>query len=255
MRATLLLACLLPLAACDVPYPREEAGQYRQGVIERGYTVAFDPGTAEPAEDDRAALVELRSVVRRDTTITLSGTGPLIGARAARVAELLGRPVAAEAVARSLFSGPGRDEGELLLTQPGLVADACSGPPLKVGRTLWVIGDYSRQELLPPGCAVATALLEQTVDKRDLLRGRFLEPGAAGPMARAAERYLRRNDAVRQVRNEERGGPGGPPSAEDRDREQAGAGPGGSPPPGPSTNQPPAPAAAPPAPAAAAPAR
>ena len=227
--ASALLACAaLSLAACDVPYPRENAGQYRQGFTERGYTLQFVPGTAEPAPDDLLALEELRGTLRRDTRVQLSASGPLATLRAARVAEVLRLPVAAELAGSSWFSGPGRDEADLVLQQPAIVADACASPPVKVGRTLWVIGDYSRQELLPPGCAVATMLLEQAADRRDLLRGRVLEPGAAGPIARAAERYLRRNDSTRSVTNEERGGAGG--QGQDQ-REQNGQ------PPGPSTGQ------------------
>lgn len=247
MRAILLACAALSLMSCGVPYPRYEAAQYRQGLYERGYAINFVPGTADPEPDDLQALADLRRTLRGDTQIRLALSGPLATQRAARVEAALGRPLEAEVVERSLFSGPGRNEADLILLTPGIVADACTRPNVRVGRTLWVIGDYSRQELLPPGCAVATMIMEQAADRRDVLRGRILEPGAAGPMARAADRYLRRNDGVQAVRNQERGGGGGQQQDE---QEQQGAAPGA---PGPSSGQgPAAPAGGPlPAPAAA----
>ena len=116
---------------------------------------------------------------------------PLAGARAASVSRALGRPVTVEAQAGERL---GRDEALLVLFQRAIVADACTGAGQPVGRNLWTLDDAGRQRMLPAGCATAAMLLEQAANRQDLLRGQLLEPGAAGPIARAAERYLNRGD-------------------------------------------------------------
>lgn len=236
-----LLACTLALAGCGLPYDRPEQANYRQGFFERGFTVEFVPGTAEPQAEDLQALADLRAALPPDARVRLALTGDLAVQRAARVEAALGRPIVAERVGSGLFGGLGRNEADLVVLTPGIVPDACDQPPARVGRTLWVIGDYSRQQLLPPGCAVATMIMEQAADRRDVLRGRVLEPGAAGPMARAADRYLRRNDE-RARTGDDRGG-GGRGAGEEEQQQQGGpqqGGPGSVAPPGAATGLAPA---------------
>ena len=183
---------------------RENAGQYRAGSTEQAYTVTFLPRQADPTPEDRAALTRLRPVLPVAASATLRADGPLAEARASAVSRALRRPVALDARAPD---GSGRDEAVMVLTEAGIVTDACDGAGQPVGRNLWTLDDDRRQRLLPPGCANATMLLEQAANQQDVLRGRPLEPGAAGPIARAADRYLRRNDE-RPARREGRSGSG-----------------------------------------------
>lgn len=205
MRACFLLLALFWLSGCyGYPPQRENAAQYRQGVTERLYTLAFLPGRADLAPQDRAALAELRPPLRAGSPAVLLTDSPLAGARAASVSRALGRPVTADAQAGYRL---GPDEALLVLSQHAIVADACTGAGQPVGRNLWTLDDNSRQRLLPAGCATATMLLEQAANRPDMLRGQPLEPGAAGPMARAADRYLRRGDEP-PVRGEDQPGAG-----------------------------------------------
>lgn len=191
IRARLLLLAPLWLAGCHGDPPRREAAQYRMGVTERTYVLSFPPDHADPAPRDRATLAELSVPPRAGSSTVLVTNSPLAGARAASVSRALGRPVTVAAEAGGRL---GRDEALLVFFQRAIVADACAGPGQPVGRTLWTLGDGDRQRMLPAGCATAAMLLEQAADRQDLLRGQPLEPGAAGPIARAADRYLRRGD-------------------------------------------------------------
>lgn len=207
-----MLLALLSLAGCyGYPATRENSAQYHVGVTERQYTVAFLPQGANPSPGGRTALAELRRVLRANTSAVLVADAALANARAALVSRALGRPVAVDTRTPAWLR---RDEALLILREPAVVADACAGPGQPVGRNLWTLDDYGRQRLLPAGCATAAMLLEQAANKQDVLRGQPLEPGAAGPMARAADLYLRRNEE-RPARVE--GPPGAGASSEERD--------------------------------------
>lgn len=197
-RARFLLLAPLLLAGCyGYPPQRENAGQYRLGAMEQRYDLAFVSGRADPTPEGRTALAGLRPALRANTAAVLVADAPLADSRAALVSRALGRSVTVDT--RTPF-WLGRNEALLVLHQPGVVADACTGAGQPVGRNLWTLDDLQR--LLPPGCANAMMLLEQAASQQDLLRGRPLEPGAAGPSARAADRYLRRNEerAAREAR-------------------------------------------------------
>lgn len=212
-RSRFLLLAPLLLAGCyGDPPERQNAGQYRLGVTEQHYELAFLPGQADPAPDGRAALAGLRPVLRADTAAVLVADAPLAASRGALVSRALGRSVTVDT--RTPF-WLGRNEALLVLRQPGIIADACTDAGQPVGRNLWTFDDYNRQRLLPPGCANATMLLEQAASQRDLLRGRPLEPGAAGPFASAADRYLRRNEE-RPAREERQ--PGAGETSQERDQ-------------------------------------
>lgn len=198
-----LLAPLLLGGCYGHPAPRGGAADYHVGYTQRLYALAFVPGRADPVPEDRAALARLRPALRSDASATLVAGGPLAGERASLVSRALGRPVALDA---RTPGRPGLDEAVLVLLQPAIVPDACIGAGQPVGRNLWTFDD-DRRRLLPAGCATAAMLLEQAADRRDVLRGRRLEPGAAGPIARAADRYLGRNDG-RPVREQDRSGTG-----------------------------------------------
>lgn len=200
----LLLTGVLLGGCYGYPATRESARDYHLGYTQRSYTLAFVPGQADPAPQDAAALAGVRRTLRADASAVLVAEGPLAQDRASRVSRALARPVSVDARAASR---QGRDEAVLVLLQPAIVPDACTGAGQPVGRNLWTFDDYTRQRLLPPGCATAAMLLEQAADRRDVLRGRVLEPGAAGPIARAADIYLRRN-ADRPVTGGESPGPG-----------------------------------------------
>ena len=186
-----LLASLLLTGCYGYPPERENATQYRPGVTERLYALAFLPERPDPTPQDRVALAELRPALRAGSSVVLVANAPLSGARAASVSRALGRPVTVDAQAKYKL---GSDEALLVLSQPAIIADACTGVGQPVGRNLWTLDDSSRQRMLPAGCATAAMLLEQAANRQDLLRGQMLEPGAAGPIARAADRYLRRGD-------------------------------------------------------------
>lgn len=192
-RLGFLLLAPLWLSGCyGYPPQRENAAQYRPGVTEQLYALAFVPGHVDPAPQDRAVLAVLRpAALRAGVSAVLVTDSPLAVARAASVSRVLGRSVTVDAQAGTQL---GRDQALLVLFQHAVVADACTGAGQPVGRNLWTLDDNSRQRMLPAGCATATMLLEQTANRQDVLRGQLLEPGAAGPMARAADRYLRRND-------------------------------------------------------------
>ena len=212
VHAGLLLLAPLLLGGCYNTSPmRENAGQYRTGFTEQMYTVAFLPQQAEPTPENRAALDRLRSMLPVVASTMLRADGPLAEARASAVSRALRRPVTLETQVPGEL---GRDEAVMVLTETGIVADACDGAGQPVGRNLWTPDDDRRQRLLPPGCANATMLLEQTANRQDVLRGRPLEPGAAGPIARAADRYLRRNDE-RPARRE--GRPGSSETSEEQE--------------------------------------
>lgn len=205
MRAGLLLLASLWLSGCyGYPPERENAAQYHLGVTERLYPLAFLPGRADPASQGRAALAELRPALWASSSAVLVTNAPLAAARAASVARTLGRPVTVDVQARYRL---GPDEALLVLSQSAIVADACTGAGQPVGRNLWTFDDDNRQRMLPAGCATAAMLLEQAANRQDVLRGQPLEPGAAGPIARAADRYLRRGDEP-PAKEEDRPGAG-----------------------------------------------
>lgn len=218
-RIGFLLLAPLWLSGCyGYPPQRENAAQYRPGVTEQLYALAFVPGQADPAPQDRAALAALRpAALRAGASAVLVTDSPLAGARAAGVSRVLGRSVTVDARAAPRL---GRDGALLVLFQRGVVADACTGAGQPVGRNLWTLDDSGRQRMLPAGCATATMLLEQAANRQDVLRGQLLEPGAAGPMARAADRYLRRNDEP-PPRGEDQ--PGAGETSEERPPTQAAA--------------------------------
>ena len=213
----LLLAPLLLAGCYGYPTQRENAARYRPGVTEQLYALAFVPGQADPAPGDRAVLAALRpAALRAGASAVLVTDSPLADARAASVSRVLGRPVTVDAQAGG--ARPGRDGALLVLFQRAIVADACAGAGQPVGRNLWTPDDSSRQRMLPAGCATATMLMEQAANRQDVLRGQPLEPGAAGPMARAADRYLRRND---EPPPREEGQPGPGETSEERPPAQA----------------------------------
>ena len=155
-RAGLALLGPLLLGACyGYPPERENAAQYRLGATERSYTLAFLPQQADPAPGDRAALAELRPALRADTDAVLVMDAPLAEARAALVSRALGRPVTVDTRTPYWL---GRDEALLVLAQPAIVADACTGAGQPVGRNLWTFDDYNRQRMLPAGCATAIGI-------------------------------------------------------------------------------------------------
>lgn len=219
-RIGFMLLAPLWLAGCyGYPPQRENAAQYRPGVTEQLYTLAFVSGQADPAPQDRGILAALRpAALRAGVSAVLVTDSPLAGARAASVSRVLGRSVTVDAQAGGARLG--RDRALLVLFRRAIVADACTGPGQPVGRNLWTPDDNSRQRLLPAGCATATMLLEQAANRQDVLRGQPLEPGAAGPMARAADRYLRRND---EPPPREEGQPGAGETSEERPPAQAAA--------------------------------
>lgn len=186
----LTLVLLIASASCAPGMPPPPS-QYRTAATATRMPVVFAPGTARVAETDRARLGAMRWVLPAQSVATLQASGPFAVPRGEVVAELLDRPV------QLVAAEPGMpvDQTLLLITSPGIVADACRGPGERGLGSIWPSNDDAPARYLPPGCATAAALQAQIVEPYDLLAGRPLPPGAAMPFAAAIERYYRRADS------------------------------------------------------------
>ncbi len=187
---------LLPLlAACAGPPPGREDGFTTRAVEERR-GVAFAPGSAALPAGAGAALGRLAEGAAT-AEIALSA-GPLAAERANALRAAIGRldaPVRAAVRADAV----GAEEAVVILRRPVLVPLACLGqgepwrrPFVPLTLRPGAGGQLSSYDLLPPGCAYDTALLQQASNRADLFAGRALTPGTAGPPARAVERWYRR---------------------------------------------------------------
>jgi hypothetical protein len=185
MRALLLL---LPLAAACTYYPENDRARgFSERTVEYRETVVFVRGTAT-----LAAHPQLRGGVA-----FVVPPGPLAEARAASLRAATGRP---DAPWQPDAAGAlGRDEATVFLRRRMRLADACLGEAepgrhATVPYTFRAAGGSARDDLLPAGCALDTAMLAQAENPDDLIMGRPLAPTAAGPVARAAERWLARSE-------------------------------------------------------------
>ena len=154
--------------------------------------VLFVPGTAELTAASRAALLALRPGLPSDARLTLAAGDDLADERARSVGITLNREVDVSTPPLPQLRSISR--AELYVASQRLLPTECLAPGQPVPRDNWPGDDDVRARTLPPGCAVANALQQMVVDKRDLLRGRPLPPGAALPVARAIERYYNRGD-------------------------------------------------------------
>lgn len=190
-RALLWSGLLFCAAGCE-PAENIPSSYYRLEREPPLVELVFAPGRAEP----QGAAPRLRVVAAQlpeQAWVVLYAGGPVAVARARAVGRLLARPV--ELLASPPTASLPPDTGLLVVqTTPGVVYDACRGPSSRGIEDIWPGNDDRRTFLMPPGCAVGTALKAQTVDPADLLRGRPLPSGAATPFAAAIERYYRRND-------------------------------------------------------------
>jgi hypothetical protein len=189
-RIAFALPALLTLAGCYGPPERETAQQWHQVTTTQTLALRFVPNGVALDTPSLDALTQLRPLIPTGTDVALSTDGALASLRAGTVALVLGRPVTALSVAPPTASL--EPLGSLGFTRTQLLADSCLDKPQRVGRNLWPGDDADRQALLPPDCAVATQIQRQVVAQDDLLQGRPLAPGAAGPYARAVELYYQR---------------------------------------------------------------
>lgn len=190
----LLLAALL--AACSNDPSPDRSGGFGMRPVEERRRIVFAPDSAV------VPGVEARALAARppgtDVALVLPA-GPLAAARAISLRSALAVPDAPlNAPTREDRLGP--DEAVVILRRQVLTALSCLGPG--EGRRLPFVplgfnpaGTLSSGDLLPAGCAHDAMLLRFVANQDDLFRGQPLEPGAAGPVARAAERYINRNEA------------------------------------------------------------
>jgi hypothetical protein len=179
------------LVACE-PGPPPPASQYRQAEIVPPLAISFAPGDMHLPETVKWDLRQLGRSLPVQTVPALheSDAGPLAARRAQEVARQLTRPVQLVVV-----TDMPADQTVLVVTNSGIVADACRGGGVRELGTMWPGNDAIAPVLLPPGCATAQDIAVQTTRPEDLLQGRPLPPGAATPYAAAIERYYHRNDA------------------------------------------------------------
>ena len=186
-RPGLFVAALLLGGCVDQHVPN--AGSYVDDAMEDAMPVTFLPDTARLTPESRAALLSLKHRLPPGATLMLLA-GDRVEDRASAVASALGLDVSLPAVPDDQLSRT--DRAELVVTSRRLLPTECFAPGQPVPRDNWPGDDDTRARTLPPGCAVANALQQMVVDKRDLVRGRTLAPGAALPVARAIERYYNR---------------------------------------------------------------
>jgi hypothetical protein len=188
-------ACLgiLLLSACGGPPYRQTESLASERSRDVAIPLDFAPGSAALLPRDYPVLQSLRSDLGPGASLTLVAEGTLATERAASVSGFLGRAVRPAEPARTGVLTP--DTASLQMHETRLTADACEGAGVAVGRNLWPGDDASRQRLMPPGCATSQALLRQVESPADVLHGRALAAGAAGPFVQAIQRYYERNDA------------------------------------------------------------
>lgn len=186
---------LLVLAGCAPPGP-PVASQYHPILSQAPITLAFAPGRERPYPDDAARLRALAVTLPTRVMPEFYATGPLAGARAHAIGDLLRRPVVLRPErAAPVAMMPGPDVAVLVLpVQSGIMADACRGPASSGVGDIWPGDDTRIPRMLPAGCPAATDIQAMVVNQSDLLYGRPLPPGAATPFGAAIERYYHRND-------------------------------------------------------------
>jgi hypothetical protein len=208
---------LLSLAACVSATP-PPASQYRQAYASTQLPILFAPGTVRASSGEDVLLRDMRRTMPVQAVATLQASGPLAVRRTNWVAHVLDRPV----TLTPAMPGTPVDATTLTISSPTILADACRGVGERELGSIWPANDDVPPRLLPPGCATATALQEQTVRPDDLLVGRPLPPGAATPFAAAIERYYHRNDPA-QSNAAQSGGQGAGQSGSGSQEAQGGA--------------------------------
>lgn len=180
---------LLPLIAACTYYPENDRARgFSDRTVEYRESVTFVRGSATLATEPHL----------RGQIAFIVPPGPLAENRAASLRAATGRP---QAPWRADAEGElGRDEAMVVLRRRMRVADACLGTAepgrhASVPYTFRAAGGRERDDLLPAGCALDTMMLQQAENPDDLIQGRAHAPTAAGPIARAAERWLARGDA------------------------------------------------------------
>jgi hypothetical protein len=180
---------ILPLLAACSYYPENDRTRgFSERTIEYRESVTFlsDSATLATAPNLRGQIGFVLP------------PGPLAESRAASLRAATGSP---QAPWRADAEGElGRDEALVVLRRRMRIADACLGAAepgrhASVPYTFRAAGGRESDDLLPAGCALDTAMLLQAENPDDLIQGRAHTPTAAGPVARAAERWLARGDA------------------------------------------------------------
>jgi type IV pilus biogenesis protein CpaD/CtpE len=140
--------------------------------------IRFAPGATElnAAERARAEALLDRLAPDRLSLVTIGASGPLAEPRRRAVLAV----VRAQTDAKVQFFQDGNtDRVTLVVQRDALLPEACVQGPMPADGTL------------PPfGCVTALNLVNTVADPADLREGRELGPALAGPVARAADRYL-----------------------------------------------------------------
>ncbi|WP_338664505.1 CpaD family pilus assembly lipoprotein [Pararoseomonas sp. SCSIO 73927] len=200
MRPALALLAAAALAACTADPPPDRARGFAPAVEEDRRIVLFSADGIRPDPADAAglaAIAQARPLARYGVLLPAEGRPEEVtqiaeGRRAAISAALLNRPVA------SLVGGegaPGPGLAVVVIQEARTVPTACLGEAEPWRRPFIPgFGGESRRLLLPAGCSSDIALQRQVERPADLTAGRAMQPGPAGPAARAIERYIFRDE-------------------------------------------------------------
>jgi len=188
----LLASGLVLLSGCVHQAP-PTVSQYRPAMVTPPLALRYAPGAIKPVPDDVVRVRALGGALPAGALPRFIAGGPLLSQRAQAMEALLDRPVEIQRAGATAA-----DPDSALLVPPALpaiIATPCQGRGKRLVGDMWPGNDAEQVRLTPPGCATATAIAAQVVAPEDLLQGRALPPGAAGPFVGAIERYYRRNDA------------------------------------------------------------
>lgn len=200
MRRTLALLVLAAATGCAADPAPDRARGYTPLVEEDRRVVLFAADGISPDPADAAGLAALaraRPLASYGLLLPAEGRAEEASAIADRRAAairsaLLGRPVA---VTVGGDGAPPRGEALLVVQETRTVPLACLGEAEPWRRPFIPgFGGESRRLLLPTGCSTDIALQRQIERPSDLVSGRPMQGGPAGPAARAIERYIFRDE-------------------------------------------------------------
>ena len=200
MRRTLALLALAAAAGCAADPAPDRARGFAPIVEEDRRVVLFAADGINPDPADAAGLAALaraRPLASYGLLLPAEGRAEEASAiaerRAAAIrAALLGRPVV---VTLGGDDAPRRGEALVVIQESRTVPVACLGEAEPWRRPFIPgFGGESRRLLLPVGCSSDIALQRQVERSSDLVSGRPMQGGPAGPAARAIERYIFRDE-------------------------------------------------------------